>query len=64
MEKYSGDRSIEDLKSYISRQLGVDLVESLEEVPTISNPVVQLSEENFDHVIDKGVTFVKFFAPW
>lgn len=64
IEKYSGDRSIEDLKSYVSRQLGVDLVETPEEVPSISNPVVQLSKENFEHVIEKGLTFVKFFAPW
>ncbi|KAE8739622.1 hypothetical protein FOCC_FOCC014887 [Frankliniella occidentalis] len=64
VEKYSGDRSIEDLKSYVSRQLGVDLVEAPEEIPSISNPVVQLSRENFEHVVEKGMTFVKFFAPW
>lgn len=64
VEKYSGDRSIEDLKAYVSQQLGVHLVDTEDEAPTISNAVAQLSKENFEHVIEKGLTFVKFFAPW
>lgn len=26
--------------------------------------VLQLTGENFNHAIEKGVTIVKFFAPW
>ena len=34
-----------------------------DKIPTES-PVLPLSADNFKHGIEKGMTFVKFFAPW
>uniref|UniRef100_A0A1L8DU05 Putative thioredoxin/protein disulfide isomerase n=1 Tax=Nyssomyia neivai TaxID=330878 RepID=A0A1L8DU05_9DIPT len=68
VEKYSGARSLEDLKAYVDKMVGKEakVVEKSpedvkEEAPQVA---LQLTGSTFDHAIETGVTFVKFFAPW
>ncbi|XP_058443464.1 thioredoxin domain-containing protein 5 homolog [Malaya genurostris] len=70
IEKYSGSRTHEDLKAYVSKMAGglsldeasAQKVDGAEKDNT--SIVLQLSEPDFQHAIGKGVTFVKFYAPW
>lgn len=70
IEKYSGSRSHEELKAYVSKMAGginvdeaaADAVDAADKDNT--SVVLQLSQPDFQHAIDKGVTFVKFYAPW
>ncbi|XP_058820721.1 thioredoxin domain-containing protein 5 homolog [Topomyia yanbarensis] len=70
IEKYSGSRTHEDLKAYVSKMAGglslgeasAEKVDGTEKDNT--SIVLQLSEVDFQHAIGKGVTFVKFYAPW
>ncbi|XP_055617514.1 thioredoxin domain-containing protein 5 homolog [Toxorhynchites rutilus septentrionalis] len=69
IEKYSGPRTHADLKEYVSKMAGgLQLDEAAEKVEGAekdnTSAVVQISEPEFLHVIEKGVTFVKFYAPW
>lgn len=38
--------------------------EEKEEKPEAVSPVLILTNDNFQHKIESGVSFVKFFAPW
>lgn len=67
LDKYSGQRTHEELKAYVSRMLG----KSNDQVNIKSNSldsatptVLSLTGDSFKHGIEKGVSFVKFFAPW
>lgn len=74
IEKYSGPRTIEGLKEYVEKMSGSSAKqpknsttneqqkEKLHDGDSVG--VLQLSTGNFAHAIEKGVTFVKFFAPW
>lgn len=70
VEKYTGARSLDDLKSYVDRTVGskreAAATTNEKVVPTVVEgaAVLQLTADNFEHSISKGVTFVKFFAPW
>ncbi|XP_055587019.1 thioredoxin domain-containing protein 5 homolog [Uranotaenia lowii] len=70
IEKYSGSRSHEELKAYVSKMAGgLKLEEEAEKVAEgaekdNTSVVVQLSQPDFQHAIEKGVTFIKFYAPW
>lgn len=69
IEKYSGSRSHEDLKAYVSKMAGgLNVDEAAENVDAAdkdnTSVVLQLSQPDFQHAIEKGVTFVKFYAPW
>uniref|UniRef100_A0A2M3Z260 Putative disulfide-isomerase tiga n=1 Tax=Anopheles braziliensis TaxID=58242 RepID=A0A2M3Z260_9DIPT len=75
IEKYTGPRSHDELKQYVSRMAGglqgagIDgadgaKVEGAEKDNTSSSVVVQLGERDFAHAITRGVTVVKFYAPW
>lgn len=61
IEKYAGDRSFADLEAFVKRVAGTKLtkVEIVHE-----DGVRQLTAENFNHMTARGLTFVKFYAPW
>lgn len=70
VEKYSGARTHEDLKAYVEKMAGTQKTpednatkedEKLEEPQQM---VIQLTGDDFERGIEKGLTFVKFFAPW
>uniref|UniRef100_A0A2M4A5E6 Putative disulfide-isomerase tiga n=1 Tax=Anopheles triannulatus TaxID=58253 RepID=A0A2M4A5E6_9DIPT len=72
IEKYTGPRSHSELKQYVSRMAGglqgagADgaKVEGAEKDNTSSSVVVQLGERDFAQAISRGVSVVKFYAPW
>lgn len=69
IEKYTGPRSLDDLKAYVEKSAGIVVKRAAEAEPQQvhvkeDEAVLQLTTQNFDHGIQKGVTFVKFFAPW
>lgn len=72
VDKYSGPRTVEDLKAYVENRLAKpkedeakpkeDEKEATEEGE--GDVVIALSADNFPQVIKNDVTFIKFFAPW
>lgn len=69
IEKYSGARSHDDLKAYIIKMAGgLKLDEGAENIDGAekdnTSVVLQLSQPDFQHAIEKGITFIKFYAPW
>lgn len=66
VEKYSGSRSIEEFKKFIEEKTASERKESdaVEEGKVEEVAVLQLTGNSFNHGIEKGVTIVKFFAPW
>lgn len=72
VEKYAGPRTHDDLKAYVDAKSGSATgasdakSESDEEKKDEEDDslVLQYSGLNFENGISKGVTFVKFFAPW
>ncbi|XP_053657866.1 thioredoxin domain-containing protein 5 homolog [Anopheles marshallii] len=75
IEKYTGPRTHGDLKQYVARMAGglkeddqadkkEGTLEGGAERDDNRSVVVQLSEGDFAHAIAKGVTVVKFYAPW
>lgn len=67
IDKYTGQRSHEELKAYVSTMLGknTDVNEDKkEDTEGKVDAVFTLTGESFKHGVEKGVTFIKFFAPW
>lgn len=65
VDKYQGQRTHEDLKSYVNRMMGgSDIKEDSEPSLDSPNAVLILTGDDFDSGIQTGVAFVKFFAPW
>jgi len=69
VEKYTGQRSLDDLKSYVEKSAGIIVKRSAEPEAQhaqikVEEAVLQLTTQSFEHAIEEGVTFVKFFAPW
>ncbi|KAG5884135.1 hypothetical protein JTB14_021804 [Gonioctena quinquepunctata] len=66
VDKYQGDRGHNDLKQYVNKMLGTQKEDQTEQ-PSESqseNRPGELTGSNFKVGIQKGLTFVKFFAPW
>lgn len=66
VEKYSGSRAVEDFKAFIEEKTATEKKSQpeQEEAKVDEIAVVHLTGDNFNHAIEKGVTIVKFFAPW
>lgn len=70
VDKYSGPRSLDDLKAYVVQRSSADGGDKPEEKAAEVKEdgegaaVLQLSLDSFSQGIETGVTFVKFFAPW
>lgn len=66
VEKYSGARSEEAFKQYIEEHTKTNTADDSqeEEAKVEEVGVVQLTSDSFNHGIEKGVTIVKFYAPW
>lgn len=70
VDKYTGARSLDDLKAYVEKTAtskAKEVVETNKAAPTgiaEETGVLLITGDNFDHAIERGVTFVKFYAPW
>lgn len=68
VEKYSGSRSLDAFKAFIEEKTGSSTEaagdDAEEEAKVEEVGVLQLTGNSFNHGIEKGVTIVKFFAPW
>uniref|UniRef100_W5N6P2 protein disulfide-isomerase n=1 Tax=Lepisosteus oculatus TaxID=7918 RepID=W5N6P2_LEPOC len=74
-DQYRGKRDLDSLKEFVDSQLKAaaeapeDLqpnepVQQAEEPAEEESSVLTLTESNFDDTVSKGLTFVKFYAPW
>nr|XP_048695763.1 thioredoxin domain-containing protein 5 [Caretta caretta] len=74
-DQYKGKRDLDSLKEYVDSQLQnaknapeADKPSEVPQQPTEPThdeaTVLSLSEKDFDQTIAKGVTFIKFYAPW
>ena len=68
MDKYAGQRTHEGLKAYVSEMLlekESDQVNvKTDNLDNIAHGVLSLTDESFKHGIEKGISLVKFYAPW
>ena len=67
MDKYAGQRTHEDLKAYVSKMLEKENDQvnvKTDNLDNTAHAVLSLTSESFKHGIEKGISFVKFFAPW
>lgn len=66
IEKYSESRSLDAFKAFIEEKLGAEQAEDSqdEEAKVEEIGVLQLTSQSFQHGIERGVTIVKFYAPW
>jgi len=66
-KKYQGGRTVDAMTTFIKEEKG-DIVANAEPVDklaiTVDNGVAELTDDNFEAAVGKGVAFVKFFAPW
>jgi len=68
IDKYSGPRSLDDLKAYVEQRTSsegeVKPAENVELKEDSEGAVLQLTAVSFPQTIEKGITFIKFYAPW
>lgn len=70
--KYNGERTLDDLHTYVQKMLGVVIPSSgsqnenllLEPAKKHKFNVIQVSSHNFAQTVANSITFVKFYAPW
>lgn len=63
--KYSGPRKVEEFKKFIEEQVGKESsAQEKQEAEHMQLGVIELSEDGFTRSIAKGVSIVKFYAPW
>ncbi|XP_061447576.1 thioredoxin domain-containing protein 5 [Rhineura floridana] len=75
-DQYKGKRDLDSLKEYVDSQLKDSKEVSGDAKPTEAplppreitpeeeGKVLSLSEKDFDKEVAKGITFIKFYAPW
>ncbi|NXH23343.1 TXND5 protein, partial [Bucco capensis] len=69
-DQYKGKRDFDSLKEYVDSQMQSSGPEApaAEQPPATATPgeaaVLSLSEKDFDETIARGITFIKFYAPW
>ncbi|KAF7267893.1 thioredoxin domain-containing protein pretaporter [Rhynchophorus ferrugineus] len=69
LDRYTGERSLEELKKYVNKMAGAKIkTETTEQIKTQvveeGEPVVDLGADIFKEEIKEGITFVDFFSPW
>lgn len=77
VDQYRGKRDLDSLKEFVDGHVKASMEADdqegakANEVPVPSaepekeeSKVVVLSEVNFDEIVGKGLTFIKFYAPW
>lgn len=67
VDKYTGQRTHEELKAYVSTMLGKNSDQSVVKTDSSDSTtyaILSLTGESFKHGVEKGISFVKFFAPW
>ncbi|CAL7952314.1 unnamed protein product [Xylocopa violacea] len=67
VDKYTGQRTHEDLKAYVTKMLGKENDQAnvkTDSPDSATHAVLSLTGESFEHGIANGISFVKFFAPW
>ncbi|KFO99905.1 Thioredoxin domain-containing protein 5, partial [Calypte anna] len=74
-DQYKGKRDLDSLKEYVDSQLqssekepSADKSDEPQQPPAepahVEAAVLSLSEKDFDATIARGITFIKFYAPW
>ncbi|XP_048364476.1 thioredoxin domain-containing protein 5 [Sphaerodactylus townsendi] len=75
-DQYKGKRDLDSLKEYVDSQSKNPKEDAGDAKPTEAPPppkeiipegepnVLSLSEDDFDKEVSKGITFIKFYAPW
>ncbi|KAF4790936.1 thioredoxin domain containing 5 [Turdus rufiventris] len=74
-DQYKGKRDFDSLKEYVDSQLQssgkeppadkpVEAPQPPAEPTHVEAAVLSLSEKDFDETIARGITFIKFYAPW